>query len=206
MPVALTFDCASVTPFTGGGFFTFEAGVYDVVILSTEEKTIKDKPGLRYLEITNQVLTGPAKGEKYIDRLNLWHDEQATVSRAYAQLSAIGWSCGVPAIHQSTAELHGKPYKLELSKTERKDKPGSYNNNVVVYMNSAGHLPGGGSKSAAPAAAPAPAPAPAPVAATVAAPTAEQIAAFMAAQAAQAAAAAAPAAAAPADGVPSWAQ
>lgn len=169
MSFSITFNATQVAPNTGVSQ-VFDAGTYDVALISSSEKAVKDKPGQTYAELIMQILTGPNKGGKIVDRLNLKNQNQQAVDIAYSTLSSLCYVTNTMHIQQSTMELHGKPFKVEIRKEERPDKPGVFGNEIVRYMDMAGREPG--QQGAAAPAATAPAAAVVPPAVVVAAPAA----------------------------------
>lgn len=117
-------------------------GTYDVVIVDTDEKLVKDGNGQSYYEITMQVTQGEFTGRKVIDRLNVKHNSEETRRIANSQFSAICYVTGIMVVQQSSAELHGKPFKITVSKVKRDDDPEKYQNRVVGYKDTMGYEPG----------------------------------------------------------------
>jgi hypothetical protein len=141
MSFQISFNASQVTP-NSGSMPVHEAGIYTVALVSTNEKAVKDKPGASYAEMAMQIIDGAGKGSKIVDNLNLKNPSQQAVDIAYGQLSAYCHVAGVIHIQQSLAELHGKPFKVEISKEERNDKPGQFRNNVIRLMDMQGREPG----------------------------------------------------------------
>lgn len=141
MSFVITFNAAQVAPSTGGRP-VHEAGIYDVALVGSNEIAVKDKPGSSYAQMEMQIIAGPNKGSKIVDNLNLKNTSQQAVDIAYGTLSAICHVTGTMQLQQSLAELHGKPFKVEIDKTERDDKPGTFRNNVIRYLHTDGREPG----------------------------------------------------------------
>lgn len=141
MTFAISFNATQVAPNTGG-MQVHESGIYDVVLTAAPEKPVKDKPGASFAAMTMQIMTGTAKGGKIIDNLNLKNPSQQAVDIAYGQLSAYCHVTGTLHIQQSLAELFGKPFKVEITKEERDDRPGTFRNNVLRVLDVQGREPG----------------------------------------------------------------
>ena len=212
--VQLNFNATDVAP--AGSFTVYESGIYDVMIAGSELKETKAKKAGTaqrgaYLQLNLRIASGPSAGGTVIDRINFENDNTTAEEIGQAQLSAICRVVGVMQL-QDSQQLHGIPFKVELAKVERNDKPGEFSNDVKGYMNAAGQTPDqigtAGAAAPAPAAPVAPAAPAAPVAAPAAvapvAPVAAPVAAPAAAPVAPAAAPVAqpPAAAPPAETAP----
>lgn len=196
--VQMNFNAAQYEPSTGAAD-VLETGVYSVQIVNSEVKQTKSGNGYM-LVLTMSCMDQHVNGKKLTARLNIHNPNAQAVEIAYRELSAISHVVGVMN-WQDTQQLHGRPFKVSVEKSERQDKPGSFSNDIKAYMDYAGNPPnvnGGGSSQApsapsaappapaaaqAPASAPAyppqaqyapasaPAPAPAPAAAMAPAPT-----------------------------------
>ena len=117
-------------------------GTYDVMITDTEEVLVKDGNGQAFIKVTMEVLGGEFVGRKIIDRLNTKNENEETRRIAYSTLSAICYVTGVMVIQQSSAELHGKPFRVRLVKEKRRDDPTKESNSVRGYLDSMGNEPG----------------------------------------------------------------
>lgn len=169
--VQLNFNATNVAP--AGSFTVYESGIYDVMIANSELKETKAKKAGTaqrgtYLQLTLRIAAGPSAGGTVIDRINFENDNTTAEEIGQAQLSAICRVVGVMQL-QDSQQLHGIPFKVELAKVERNDKPGEFSNDVKGYLTATGQTPdqAGQGTAAPPVAAPAPA---APVAAPAAAP------------------------------------
>ena len=181
----LTFNAAQVPPNLGSE--PIPSGIYTVAIVKSDEKPVSGKPGCYYYQFDMQVQEGDFKGKMIIERLNCKNDNQQAVDIAYGTLSAICHVAGVEQIGNSSAELHNRPFKVNVIKQPRSDDPTKEENRIRGYLDMAGNPPkagspqGNGQASASQAAAfaqqpqgngqtapvaTAPAPAPAPVAPT----------------------------------------
>lgn len=80
---------------------------YVVIITASEMKPTKGGNG-EYLMLSEEVLDGPYKGTKLIDRLNLVNPNPQAVDIATRALAAICKAVGVIKPNDST-ELHNKP-------------------------------------------------------------------------------------------------
>ena len=167
------FNATDFDPSTGAGS-VWEPGIYGVQITNSEFKETKKKDGWM-LVLTMTSTEAEMRGKTIVARLNVNNPNPTAVEIAMRELSAICHVVGVLNV-QDTQQLHGRPFKISVDKEERNDKPGSFSNNIVAYMDINGNPPGkgGAGAPAAPAApaqpaAPAPAqpaaPAPAPAAA-----------------------------------------
>lgn len=122
-------------------------GDYAVIIEDSKWVETKKKDG-QFLELTLQVVDGPAKGRKLWDRLNLSNPNPQAVEIAQQTLSAICHATGVMQVADS-AQLHNLPMLAKV-----KVKPGDNGpmNEVKGYKKLA---VGGGVVGSVPAAAPA---------------------------------------------------
>lgn len=118
------------------------SGIYDVVIKNSEEKAVSGKPGQFYYQFDMEITEGEYKGRKIVDRLNCKHPNQQTMDIAYGTLSAICHVTRVMQIGQSSAELHNRPFKVNVVKVPRTDDPTKESNEVRGYLDSAGNPPG----------------------------------------------------------------
>ena len=139
MSFAIRFDATKVKPNTGA-FTVLESGEYIVQIVGSDEKPAKNTPGATYYEMVMQVLDGPMKGERVIERLNCKNPNEQAVSIAYGTLSAMCYVTGGLQINTS-AELHGIPFRIEVKKVPRNDKEGAFNNEIRRYMDINGNAP-----------------------------------------------------------------
>lgn len=118
-------------------------GEYDVIIVSTDEKPTKGGGGDTFYEIVMQVINPPEfKGRKVVDRLNCKNKNDQAREIAYATLSSICYVTGVIQLTNSSAELHGKPFKVAVAKVPRSDDPTKEGNECRGYMDINGNDPG----------------------------------------------------------------
>jgi hypothetical protein len=127
-------------------------GNYLCIAIASELKPNSKRTG-DYLQITFEVLDGPAKGRKIWDRLNIRNQNKTAEKIAMEQLNALCLATGVMHLTDSE-QLHNIPVVLKVDIEAGKDGYDDQNR-VKGYVS-----PAGGS---APAQAPAPA-APAPAA------------------------------------------
>lgn len=200
------FNATDFDPSTGAGS-VWEPGIYGVQITNSEFKETKKKDGWM-LVLTMTSTEAEMRGKTIVARLNVNNPNPTAVEIAMRELSAICHVVGVLNM-QDTQQLHGRPFKISVDKEERNDKPGSFSNNIVAYMDINGNPPGKGGAGAPAAPAPAAQPVPAGVTGQPAAPAAGQPDAPWAGGApapAPAAAAPAPTGNAGAAGTPPWLQ
>ena len=148
MPFIINFNAANVRPNTGG-FTLLDDGDYIVSIVSTDEIAAKSTPGASFIAVVMQVMDGPFKGERITDRLNLNNPNPQAVEIAYGTLSAICHVTNRIQI-QTTAQLHGVPFKVRVVKRPRNDDESKFNNEIKAYMDMNGNPPGAGGGEAAP--------------------------------------------------------
>lgn len=152
--VQLNFNAATVAP--AGSFTVYDSGIYDVMISGSEMKETKAKiagTAMKgsYIQLNYRIVGGPHAGGTIIDRVNYENDNPTAEEIGQAQLSAICRVCNVMQL-QDTQQLHGIPFRVEISKGERNDKPGQFSNEVKGYQNMQGQTPDAiGSAGAAPA-------------------------------------------------------
>lgn len=136
--VALNFNARNVAPNTTPE--PLPTGVYDVVIVKSEELPTKNRDGF-FTALTMKVQGGEFNGRTIVDRLNLKNKNPQAVEIAYGTLSAICYVTGRLEIQQ-TEQLHGIPFKVSVSKVPRDDRPGAFSNEVVGYKDINGNDPG----------------------------------------------------------------
>lgn len=134
----LNFDARRVAPSTAPE--PVETGTYPVVIKAAQEKPTRANDGT-LVELTLEVLHGPAQGKRIIDRLNLGNKNPQAVEIAYGQLSAICHVTGRMQI-QSEQQLVGATMQVYVVKEPRADAPGQYGNAVKGYKDMQGNDPG----------------------------------------------------------------
>ena len=133
------FDANQVEPVSN--FEPLPAGKYLAVITDSELKPTKAGTG-NYLQLTFEVVDGPAKGRLLWARLNLDNPNEQAVKIARAELSAICRAVGVMAPKDSL-ELHNLPLTISVRCKKRQDT-GEITNVISGYAK----------KDAPPAAAP----------------------------------------------------
>lgn len=134
----LNFDARRVAPSTAPE--PVETGTYPVIIKAAQEKPTKNQDGT-FVELTLEVMHGPAAGKRIIDRLNLGNKNPQAVEIAYGQLSAICHVTGRMQI-QSEQQLVGATMQVYVVKEPRVDAPGQYGNAVKGYKDMQGNDPG----------------------------------------------------------------
>jgi len=117
-------------------------GEYTVMIVSTDEKPTKNGGGQTFYEIVMQIVDGEFKGRRVVDRLNCKNKNEQAREIAYATLSSICWVTGVIQLQNSSAELHGKPFKVSVAKVPRDDDPTKEGNEIRAYFDISGRDPG----------------------------------------------------------------
>lgn len=158
--VQLNFNATQYDPSTGGGD-VWEAGTYTVQITNSELKETKSKNGY-FLALTLTCVDQHMAGRKLIARLNVQNPNPQAVEMAYRELSAISHVIGL-LYWQDTQQLHGRPFKIAVTREPRNEDPSKETNNIVGYMDYAGNPPtpssmggSGGGQPAAPQAPSAP--------------------------------------------------
>lgn len=134
----LNFDARRVAPSTAPE--PVETGTYPVIIKAAQEKPTKNQDGT-FVELTLEVMHGPAAGKRIIDRLNLGNKNPQAVEIAYGQLSAICHVTGRMQI-QSEQQLVGATMQVYVVKEPRADAPGQFGNAVKGYKDMQGNDPG----------------------------------------------------------------
>jgi hypothetical protein len=117
------------------------SGRYPVVIVETNEKAVSGDDTKAYWEIVMQVISGEFQGRKIIDRLNFKNPSQQTRDIAMGTLSSIAHVTGVMQF-QSSQQLHGKPFQVNVVKVKRNDDPTKDGNEVRGYLDAMGYEPG----------------------------------------------------------------
>ena len=102
----LSFDATTVQP--DEGFDPVPAGDYPVIITDSEMKQTKAGTG-HYLQLTLQVIDGPAKNRLIWHRLNIQNPNATAQEIGQRQLSALCHAVGKLQV-QDSAELHGIPF------------------------------------------------------------------------------------------------
>jgi hypothetical protein len=94
-------------------FEALPADWYDVMIIESEMKETKAGNG-HYLELKEQVISGPYEGRFVWDRLNLDNPNETAVQIARATLSAICRAVSLGVLRDST-ELHNLPLQARVA-------------------------------------------------------------------------------------------
>ena len=94
------------------GFSAIPAGKYIATITDSELKSTRDGKG-QYLQLTFQVSEGQYSRRLVWDRLNLVNKNPQAVDIAKKDLAKICRALGVDGISDS-AELHGKPLRIDV--------------------------------------------------------------------------------------------
>ena len=89
-----------------------DAGWYKIAWIKSETKTTKAGTG-SYLELTGEILDGPAQGRKVWERLNLDNPNQTAVKIAQQSLSKISTAIGIVAPKHSD-ELLNRQLMVEV--------------------------------------------------------------------------------------------
>ena len=141
------FDANKVEP--RKEFTVLDPGDYVVAITASEVKENSKKNG-HLLELTLDVLEGPAKGRKIFDSLNLDNPSAQAVEIAQATLSAICHAVGKLTVSDSN-ELHNIPMVAAVVKKPKKVNgavvEGEYRNEVNTYKPRSAMATGGGSSA-----------------------------------------------------------
>lgn len=117
-------------------------GIYTVAIAASAEKPVNGKAGQFYMQFDMKVQEGDYKGRTITARLNHKNENEQARTIAYGDLSAICHVTGVMEIRQSTAELHNRPFKVNVVKIQRNDDPTKESNEIRGYLDMAGNPPG----------------------------------------------------------------
>lgn len=123
-------------------------GDYVAAITASEMKDTKAGNG-KYLELTFQVLEGPAKNRNLWARLNLDNPNQTAVAIAEGELSAICRAVGIMTPKDSN-DLHNLPLTIKVTKKKRSDN-GELTNEIKGYKPKGDSVPvssGGGEQQA----------------------------------------------------------
>jgi hypothetical protein len=127
------FDANKVEP--RKEFTLLDPGDYVVAIVASEVKENDKKTG-HFLELTLDVIEGPAKGRKLFDCLNLDNPNAQAVEIAQATLSAICHATGKLTVSDSQ-ELHNLPMVAVVTKKPKKKNgtvvEGEWRNEVNTY-------------------------------------------------------------------------
>lgn len=117
------FDAGSVEP---NNYDVVPAGEYEACIVNSGVQDTKRGDG-KMLKLELQILSGPFKGRKVFEQLNLWNPSTKAVEIARGTLSAICRAVGVMTPDDSS-ELHDRPM---LVKVAIESSPGYQDQNKV---------------------------------------------------------------------------
>lgn len=122
------FDATTVEPNTG--YEILPAGDYKVQIVESEMRVTRNGQG-RYLWLMMDVLSGPCKGRKLFDQLNLEHPNVQTVEIAQKSLSALCRAVNQMNVSDSEV-LHFIP--MDVTVAVKPGKNGYGDQNVIRYL------------------------------------------------------------------------
>lgn len=122
------------------GFEPLPVGWYNAMVDETEIKPTKAGDGA-YLRARYTILDGPAVNRKVFQNYNIRNPSEIAEKIGKGQLAAALLAMGIPAIQQSTDEMHGKPLKIKLKIVT--DDSGQYEpqNEIVNYKNQNENVP-----------------------------------------------------------------
>lgn len=122
--VALNLDLSTHKPAMGGGLPTKPDGWYTGMIVETTAKGTREanegKSRNAYLECK----IAYQDGTHYIERFNLWNDNQDTVRIACENLSALCVAMGINPQIQDSQQLHNNPFEHYLAIEESRTSDG----------------------------------------------------------------------------------
>ena len=125
-----TFDPNAVEP--AQDFAPLPSGEYPAVITDSEMKPTKAGTG-QYLELTFQVVDGPAKGRLVWSRLNLDNPNPKAVEIAQRDLSAICAAAGINQAINDSQHLHNRPMVIRVEFVPAGPKNNRDGNEVKAY-------------------------------------------------------------------------
>lgn len=128
--LGMSFDATTVAPQVG--FEMLKPDHYHAMVVDSEMRDTRSGSG-QYLQLTWEVLDGPAKGRKLWSRLNLVNQNQEAVRIAQSELSAICHAVGVLKVTDS-AQLHHKPCILKVGIEKGGGKNGDDANKIESYL------------------------------------------------------------------------
>lgn len=140
MSFQITFNANSVAPNTAPE--AVPSGIYFVMIVKSAEVAVRDGEGATFYELTMQILEGEHKGKFIKERLNCKNPNEQAREIAFSTLSAICHVTKVMQLGQSSDELHNKPFKVNVVKEPRNDRPDLYSNSIRGYFDMQGNPPG----------------------------------------------------------------
>lgn len=150
--VQLNFNATQVQP--SGSSAVYDSGIYTVCINESslvETKAKKEgraNKGSMFL-FRLRIMDGENQGGSLPYRVNYENDNATAEEIGAAQLSALCHVTGQLQL-QDTQQLHGIPFKVEVAKVERNDKPGSFGNEINGVMDINGNQPGQAGSGQAP--------------------------------------------------------
>ncbi len=134
-----------------GGAASLPVGKYPMQITASEFKETKNDRSQAYLELTLEVLDGPARGVQNAKwRFNLFNNSAQAVEIAYAQLTSLCYVCGWLQPLSDTSVLHGKPFVAVVTPQRNDPERTEISGCLTMDMQDPGKMVG------APASAPAP--------------------------------------------------
>jgi hypothetical protein len=93
---------------------------YECIVIDTKIKETKAGTG-KYLEVTLQVVDGPASGRRLWDRLNISNPSKDAEEQAKKQLDCLCAAVGLTHKMQQTEQLHDIPILVSVD-IDRKDE------------------------------------------------------------------------------------
>lgn len=113
-----------------GSYFDFE-GMVKLIVEKTEIKGAKDNQANQMVVLTLKCIEGEHAGKRATTNLNLFNSNPDAVRIAYAELAAYATAMGADPMLTNTAQLHGKPFMVYVTKTETTSKQDS----TKTYIN-----------------------------------------------------------------------
>lgn len=161
----LQFDATQHTPAVGGGQSAWPEGKHSVIVSASE---IKDSKSGKMIVLTLKGIDGKTKDRTLTHNINFINKNETAQRMGQQELSMLCYCVGLLRV-QDTAELHGRPFIVDLTSHDQihkddKGKPSDQQrtvtfNDVVGMFKIDGSLPTpAGAAAVAPAAAPAWAP------------------------------------------------
>lgn len=108
------FDPNRIPPSTGegmGGLPISPPEGHVVVVVAGEKKTSNNGQGA-FLALTYEIIDGPFKGTRGIDRYNLWNNSAQAVQIAMGEYSALCHVCGCMQPSKTIDPLINKPFRV----------------------------------------------------------------------------------------------
>jgi hypothetical protein len=117
------------------GFEALPAGLYKVMIESSEVKNSKKTPGAKFEQLNYVVIEGPMQGRSLWHICNLGHPNPTTVKIAQSEVTSIIVAClGQKVAIRSVSEIFNIPHFIDVAVEPRKDKPGDYSNRIKKWL------------------------------------------------------------------------